>query len=516
MNAAEIVKRKMQIHSSPKILDLSRKSVSQARETAKLHSYGQVLPFHVAGGDVLGIGISAADLGYNLRDLSWGVALISLLAIVAVELRKLREIGIASEGLFDSLAVEDVGIGSQLDAMISDPAPDITHESLGILAGSFANQECGNELSVRVQSDENPLVAELCRIALPDVSRFFHQERPDFIALETAAGQLAHFFVHQLFAAFAREYQQAHDGVSVQARESFRGADRAAFKKALQRSCSGVRCGSHRTKRRSGLRFTEGYVAGLAAPALDAALTKVPESLAGLVLASGAGHVISPLALCEETSQNRFSRSMAWVTPRFGLAPTAARTDAGAHYVRDYPLGWWFDRDFHGVTGSECDLDTDDHAVTILPEGPVHAGLSHLTPKSFEIRRDASPLVEHSFAALRQITLYLPRIHKPLQGGLNRSQRLRVFIKIETRRLKLLPDFSARKRLAATGKNAGNGFRRRGRFPSRGIYLFEDLLTDVFFGHEPYQSSQQNPQLSDSLIRYRSSRDTGFQLLAGI
>ncbi len=58
--------------------------------------------------------------------------------------------------------------------------------------------------------------------------------------------------------------------------------------------------------------------------------TDETESFAGLVLASGAGHVVSPLAFCGETSQNRFSRSEAWVTPRFGLAPPTALTADGA------------------------------------------------------------------------------------------------------------------------------------------------------------------------------------------
>jgi hypothetical protein len=56
-----------------------------------------------------------------------------------------------------------------------------------------------------------------------------------------------------------------------------------------------------------GLRFREGRFAGIAAPALNFPLAVGAESLAGLVLASGAGHVISPLAFCEETSKNRLS-----------------------------------------------------------------------------------------------------------------------------------------------------------------------------------------------------------------
>jgi hypothetical protein len=120
---------------------------------------------------------------------------------------------------------------------------------------------------------------------------------------------------------------------------------------------------------------------GSAAPSLNAALTEVTESLAGLVLASGAGHVISPLAFCEETSQNRFSRSKARVTPRFGLAPTSVDAEAGALSV-SYDLGWWLDRDFHGLTSSgNSDSDSYRHRCFILPESPAATGLSHLTPK---------------------------------------------------------------------------------------------------------------------------------------
>src|SRR5437764_5191424 len=62
---------------------------------------------------------------------------------------------------------------------------------------------------------------------------------------------------------------------------------------------------------------------------LNAALTEVTESFAGLVLASGAGHWVSPLAFCRETSQNTFG-SEAWVTPRFGLAPPPVSAGSGA------------------------------------------------------------------------------------------------------------------------------------------------------------------------------------------
>jgi hypothetical protein len=289
MNTAEIVIGKMKTYSSPKILQFPRKGVRQSRESAKLHSDGQVLPFHEAGGDVLGIRVTAADFGYNLRDLSWGVALISVLAIVSIELRKLREVRIGGERFFDRLAVEDVGVSGQLNAMVSDPIPEVTHEGLGVGAGSFSDQERGNQLRVRVQSDENPLIAKVCRIVLSDVPRLLHQESPYLIALQSAARQLAHLAIHQPLGAFASQDEQPHDRVPVEASESFRSTDRATFQQAFQRLCSGIRAGTHSSERRLGLRLGKGCATGIAAPALDSTLAVCSESLAGLVLAFGAG-----------------------------------------------------------------------------------------------------------------------------------------------------------------------------------------------------------------------------------
>lgn len=135
MDATEVVVRKMQIHSSLKILQFPRERIGQTCEAAKLHSDRQVLPFNVAGRNVIGIGVTRSDLGYNLRDLSWGVAFISLLAIVSIEFRKLREICIAAEGFLDCLPVKDVRIGGELDAMVRDSAPNVPHEGLSVRAG---------------------------------------------------------------------------------------------------------------------------------------------------------------------------------------------------------------------------------------------------------------------------------------------------------------------------------------------------------------------------------------------
>src|SRR5438477_2756443 len=105
--------------------------------------------------------------------------------------------------------------------------------------------------------------------------------------------------------------------------------DRATFQKAMQ--CTRCRFGirRHRVSRQFCVRLTESRIARRAAPALNAPLTEVSKSLAGLVLALEAGHWVSPLAFCRETSQNTFG-SEAWVTPRFGLAPPPVSAGSGA------------------------------------------------------------------------------------------------------------------------------------------------------------------------------------------
>jgi hypothetical protein len=64
------------------------------------------------------------------------------------------------------------------------------------------------------------------------------------------------------------------------------------------------------------------------------------------------------------------------LNPAYGFRPQTGRRVS-------YALGWRFDRDLYGLTGSECDFDSDYHAAFILPESPVAAGLSYFKPKLF-------------------------------------------------------------------------------------------------------------------------------------
>jgi hypothetical protein len=96
------------------------------------------------------------------------------------------------------------------------------------------------------------------------------------------------------------------------------------------------------------------------------------------MLASYARHGLFSACVLREKPYNHFGSGLRLI-PRFGLAPQPVSAGSGALSV-SYGLGWWFDRNLYGLTGSKCDLNSDNHVVFILPESPVGAGLSHLTP----------------------------------------------------------------------------------------------------------------------------------------
>ena len=79
--------------------------------------------------------VSTANLGYNLRDSSWGVALNSELPIVSEQRGQLREVGISGKGFFDRLTVEDVGIRGQLNAAVCNTSAHVRQRKCSASAG---------------------------------------------------------------------------------------------------------------------------------------------------------------------------------------------------------------------------------------------------------------------------------------------------------------------------------------------------------------------------------------------
>jgi hypothetical protein len=331
MNTAEIVIREVQGDSSLQVRQLLAESICQPRQAAKLHSHREVLPFNVAGRDMRRVGVALSNFGYNLRDWAWGVPLIPVLAIISEQLHELGKIHVSAERFSDSFPVVRKSIGSELQPMTANAAVEVVHERVGIVDRSFADDERGNEFGIRIKGNVNPLIAKVGGVILANMSRLLRNEGPNFVALNTTTGQLTHSLIQDFRATLPSAHEQPHDSVAIEASHTFCRANRTALKKALDSPRRRIGIRGHRFSCQSCVGFAESGIARIAAPTLNPALTEVPESFAGLVLASEAGHVISPLALCGETSQNTFG-SRAWVTPRFGLAPTSVSAEAGAYY----------------------------------------------------------------------------------------------------------------------------------------------------------------------------------------
>jgi len=281
---------------------LLAESIRQARESAKLHPHGEVLPLDEASRNVLRIRVASPHLGYNLDD--WGVPPSGvMLAIVAKQFDQLSEVHVQAERKRDAFRVVAQTVSCDLHAT-GDTVIQVPKKRAGNFAVSLPDDERRNQFSFLINRHVNPLVAQVGRFVFANMTRFLLNERPDFINLQIPRVQIAHSGIHQVSTALARKDEQPHDGVPVQPRKPLGAANRAAFKKALNRSdrCVGIR--SHGIPRQFRVGFAERGFAGSAAPALDSAFTKVPETLAGRVVTTGAGHVISPLALCGETSQN--------------------------------------------------------------------------------------------------------------------------------------------------------------------------------------------------------------------
>jgi hypothetical protein len=289
---------------------------------------------------VIGIGITKTDSGYNLRDAWWGVPRIGAveLAVVPKQLNELREVHVQTEALCYRFGVKVKPIGRKLHSP-RKPLVKVPAEFLRGQHRAFAHAEYGNEFGVGVHRYKNPLVSELSRFALPDTAVFLREERPDFVNLNVLADKVLHSLRHKPLAAFTGSKQKPHDGIAVQTREPLRAANRTPFEKALNCLQANIGPRNHCGPRQPFMRFAERGATGLAAPALNTALTKVPESFAIIVVTTSAGHI--GLVFLAGQADNEFASALR-LTPRADLAPDSVAADAGAF------LGEWTRPDLDG------------------------------------------------------------------------------------------------------------------------------------------------------------------------
>jgi hypothetical protein len=330
MNAAEVVICEMQGDSSFQVRQLLAERVCEPRKSPHRHSHCEVLPLHERRADMVGIGIALSDLGYNPRDAWWGVPRFGAveLPVVAKYFRELGEVHVCSEALRDGHGVMVQSVRRELHA-VGKALIQVPQESPRIGAYALADAKRRHQLGFRVNRNVNPLVAKLGRVRAPHVAPLFPDVAPNLINLQIPGAEVSHSRVHQSGAALASDNEQTHDCVPIQAREPLCGSDRAALKKAMQRTlcCLGIR--QEQIAGQFRVRFAESGIAGLTAPTLNPALTEVSEFLAGLVLAFGAGHGLFSACVEREKPYNEIGSGVR-LTPRSGLAPQPVSAGYGA------------------------------------------------------------------------------------------------------------------------------------------------------------------------------------------
>jgi hypothetical protein len=320
MNAAEIVVREVQSDSGFQVRQLLAERIREPRKTPHRHSHSQILPLNKRSADMTGIGITLSDFGYNPRDSRRGVPRIGAieLSVIAKHFRELREVAIRPEAFGHRDRVVVKPIGGELDA-VGNTVMQVPEECPSIGTHALADVKCGNQFAFCIDGNVNPLVTKFRRVSGTHVAPFLPDVAPNFIDLQIPGIEFTHSRVHQSGAAFASDKQEAHDRVAIQTCESFGAANRAAFKKAMQRTFCRIGIRGHHVSGEFRMGFAKGRRTGLAAPSLNAALTEVAELFASLVLAFGAGHVSFPLFLGGSTCYHEIASEVR-VAPRFGLS----------------------------------------------------------------------------------------------------------------------------------------------------------------------------------------------------
>jgi hypothetical protein len=411
-----------------------------------------------------------------------------MLPDVAIQLDELREVRLPSKHVLDAAPIEVESVRRKLKSGIGNAAFHVRQKAARRLGGSLADYARHNKFGFRVKGNELPLVSKIGRIANAHLPLFLADKAPNFVGLYVADTDIANKRVQLRFRPLRCRQHQRQNRTLVQSSQPGDGANAHSLKHHRKGFSGNLGIGVVGSE--FGFVLGERNFAGCAAIPLNVALS-VAAKLAGRVVTAFARHVISPLALSGETSHNIFG-SRAWFTPRFGLPRNLFKQEAG-RLVSDYGLGWGLNRDLYGLTSSETDFDSDNHAVFILPESPVRAGLSYLKPKSsaktpatftkkqialgllrklFRERLSAcvsaNPLV-NGFVTISDGRFRLSLADQPLQDCVDSGKRVGITLQVNPRIDNRLPNLNRRQScLARLSQSPSDGISESGRHHNLG------------------------------------------------
>jgi hypothetical protein len=157
-----------------------------------------------------------------------------VLPVIAVQLYHLREVGLSSENVLDSLPVKVESVSRDLEAVLwRDTAPQIRKELVRSFAVALPYGVSRNQLCFGVKGNEHPSVTHFRRVLSFNVALLFLAVSPDFIRLNPFALEILHRAFEQLYAALSGENEQSHDSVTVHTSDSLGTADTGSLNQEL-------------------------------------------------------------------------------------------------------------------------------------------------------------------------------------------------------------------------------------------------------------------------------------------
>lgn len=238
VNPREIVVDKMHRAREAVILQFLRKAICEPRESAHLHPHREIVPLAVAGAN--GVGIWVAEHNITPRAQADARAVFSLAQILAVELHQHSIIdGRGKESGFDR---DDIGakpVRRKLDS-VRESRLKVAHEIVGALCAAIPrNIPARNQLRVGVDGNPRPNVARAGVLKIGgNVALLGVAKAPNFIALDSLAGEAPENPVGEFFARLSKLNSETLDSFLGDASDSYGCADAVALDKAGKHSAA--------------------------------------------------------------------------------------------------------------------------------------------------------------------------------------------------------------------------------------------------------------------------------------
>jgi len=241
MDAAEVVIHVVQRDMMRMVLKVLGECIRQAGKATDAHAHGQVLALDVGRRNVIRVRVANDGAMLNADALRWAVTLLSGVRRFAVQLHKHGVINPDAEDILNGAQIGAVAIGGQLHA-VAQAAGQILDERIGVTGIALADQPRRDQLGIGVNGRPRPhvaladLVAHLSR----QVLFLAADKRPDFIALNAFARQVAKGLVLVLCARLANLFEQAEHGTLLSAGNAAGRTNRISFDQATDDLCAAL------------------------------------------------------------------------------------------------------------------------------------------------------------------------------------------------------------------------------------------------------------------------------------